>query len=481
STASNGGNGGGAPAAEGDPPPLQLDGYGQSKRPGIAPGEPDPSGVSYVATGELPDGPEKAPVHHARGEVDRQLAERLAKALDVPGAPRLVDGTWKFGLTRDASGPTLDVAKKAPGTWTYNRYGKGGGAGCEEPSTSGPKGDKGEGVPSARCPEPGGGPSDGGADKAVPEAEAKRAAEPVLEAIGLGDAKLNADETMGAVRQVNAEPVLDGLPSYGWQTGLQVGADGELVGGSGRLAELTKGAEYPVLNAEQTLKRLNDSGGGGEVGIGGCASPVPHGDPGGSTTPESQGGDISTAAEPKDGDLSTASEPCESAAGTPAEPAKVRDAVFGQAVQFVAGKPAMVPSWLFEVEMPGATGPENTYTVTHPAVAPEYIAEPDEPGTGEKKPSEPGGSGSPVDIESYSVDGRTLTLRFWGGVCTDYSASAESAGDKVTAEVTGVEKDSDRACIKIAKLFEKKVTLDKPLGDREVADAAGGEDVPRKK
>ncbi|MET8676464.1 hypothetical protein ABZW18_02375 [Streptomyces sp. NPDC004647] len=494
STASDGEGDGGAPAAgQGDPPPLELDGYSGGGSPGsssgIAPGEPDPAGARYHAQGTLPDGPESAPVYRAQAEVSRAQAERLAKALGVRGAPRLVQDTWKFGLTRDASGPTLEVSKKAPGTWTYVRYGKGGAVECTEPPMSGPKDGKGgeDASTAVRCPAPGdlSQGSDGGEDGAGPvsEEKAKKAVGPALEGIGLSDAKLDARQTMGAIRVVNADPVLGGLPTYGWHTGLQVGSDGQVVGGSGHLTELKKGAEYPVLGAAETMKELNKSaGGGGGVGIGGCASAVPH-----------------EGAVGIEGGGKAKSKPC----ATPGEatpkqeqkpkPVEVRDAVFGLAVHLVAGQQALVPSWMFEAEQPGATGPRNTFTVTHPAVQRRYIAEPspsqapsrapgtEKPGdrpTGE--PARPGGGSGPAHIESYSADGRTLTLSFWGGVCSDYSASADASSGTVKAQVTGEEKEPGKKCIKIAKQFEKKVTLDKPLGDRKVVDASTGTAVPKK-
>ena len=79
---------------------------------------------------------------------------------------------------------------------------------------------------------------------------------------------------MGAVRVVNADPVVGGLPTYGWTTGIQVGADGEVVGGSGQLKAPVKGDTYPVVRARRTLDQLNGAARRGRhrgSGIGGCA------------------------------------------------------------------------------------------------------------------------------------------------------------------------------------------------------------------
>ncbi|MZE78625.1 hypothetical protein GTY57_16915, partial [Streptomyces sp. SID5475] len=173
---------------------------------------------------------------------------------------------------------------------------------------------------------------------------------------------------------------------------------------------------------------------------------------------------------------------------TPAEPgpATVRKAVFGYAAHFVAGKQALVPAWLFAVEAPGA-GEGDTFTVTYPAVKPEHIAgnggssaPGDRPTSGPAEPGGPGGDEGLTRVETYSTDGRKLTVRFWGGVCTDYELSAESTEQRVTVRITGTEKEPGRACVKMAKMMKETVELKEPLGDRRVVDAADGERVPRK-
>ncbi|MCM2576388.1 hypothetical protein [Streptomyces meridianus] len=453
----------GSAGADGGPPPLQLDGYGQqessdARDSGIAPGEPNPGGPAFRATGPLPEGPGSAKVYHPAAEVTRADVERLAEALDLAGKPELTGGSWKVG-GKDASGPVLTVNSKTPGIWTYTRHAVGG---CSEPSKSGPKGSEGDGAPS-RCPAPGeirSEPSDGSV-KPVSEQEAERVATPVLEAAGVGDAEVDASRTAGAVRTVSADPKVDGLPTYGLTTGLQVGADGNVVSGNGRLGELRAGPEYPVNNAEETLKRLNESRGGGKVGIGGCASAMPDAAVASGKTPKA--------------------DPCASEGKqNEREPAKVRKATFGLAAQFVEGKQALVPSWLFEVELPGATGPQATFTVTHPAVKPQYIARPDQ--GGEQRGGEQGtkpGAGMP-DVTSYSAEGRELTVGFWGGVCDDYRITADESGDAVKVKVTGEPKKPGQNCIKVAKKLEEKVTLDKPLGDRKVVDARTGKGIGKR-
>ncbi|MGW7369905.1 hypothetical protein ACWGI8_42395 [Streptomyces sp. NPDC054841] len=456
-TASDGG--GDVPGADRNPPALALDGYTENGPPtGIAPGEPDPNGVVYRATGELPDGPKGAPVYRADGTVGAAEVTRLAGALGVPGTPRLVGTVWKIGTEMDGGGPLLQVNRQAPGTWTFTQFGL-------------PKGDnclKGKACPSGG-PGPNGPVPDAPAATAgtqtVSEEAAKKAAAPVLAAVGQSDASLDASQTMGAIRVVNADPVVGGLPTYGWSTGIQVGGDGQVVGGSGQLKKPLKGAEYPVIGAEEALKRLNEAGrGNARVDIGGCATPAP-----------------------VEGQEKPAA-PCEPK-GAPGGPEQmtITKAVFGLAVHSVDGRSALVPSWLFDVEPKGGARP---FTITHPAVAPEYL-KPVPPATpAPEPPSTQLPSPNPTKlpettvrgVESYAVskDGRTLTLRFWGGVCSDYSAAAEESSTQVKVKIIESRPDPERVCIMIAKELTEKVTLDKPLGDRTVIDVESGDAVPRK-
>ncbi|MFJ1799376.1 hypothetical protein [Streptomyces sp. NPDC088180] len=423
-------------SARGEALPLALDaaaGDGPSRTspdsppPGIAPGEPDPGGppVIYRAAGELPDGPDEAAVHRAKGAVASGDVARLAKALGIPGSPRTEGTSWVVG-DDDGPGALLKVTKQAPGTWTFARS-----------------------TPPEPCP-PGtmcanGAASEAGGDP-VSEKAAKAAAVPVLKATGQDDAALNAGQLMGDVRVVNADPRIDGLPTYGWSTGVQVGPDGEVTGGSGHLKALEKGDAYPTVGADEALKQLNAASrgrGDAERDIGGCATPVPH-----------QG-------EPKPSDPR-----CVPSNGkrAPVEQT-VEDAVFGLALNYVDGRPTLVPSWLFTVrQAPG--GPENT--VTQVAVDPEFIEKPETPApSGDRK------------VTSYGADGRTLEVTFWGGVCSTYTASAEESAGQVAISVTEKPQEGKKACIMIAKELTRTVTLEKPLGDRTVIDAASGGAVPR--
>ncbi|MFJ6644835.1 hypothetical protein ACIQPS_04185 [Streptomyces sp. NPDC091290] len=444
--ASGGSDGSAATGAPGGsaPPPLRLDGATEGGASnGIAPGEPNPYGVRYRAGGDLPDGPGSAPVYRATGQVGADDVERLAEALGVDGTPVSRGQTWHIGA-KDGTGPTLRVDKQAPGSWTFQRFAAGtddcrGVAGCAK-------------TPPARAGDP---PAEDAAEKA---------AEPVLEAVGQDEAKVDASQVTGSQRVVNAEPVVDGLPTYGWTTGVTVNAQGEVVGGSGLLAAPVKGDTYPVLSAEKTLGLMNKAPGGGDGrgGIGGCADPVP--------LKEQPEANCDVAADPS--------------VKTKQDTVTVEKAVFGLAAHAVDGRQALVPSWLFQVRAQDA---RDGFTVTYPAVDPAYLATPsEEPTTGPSpRPSGPKDdpSASPVTrnvtVEGYTADGRDLTVTFTGGVCADYDVTASESGGTVTVRVTETTRP-EKVCILIAKVFHRTVQLDAPLGDRRVV-GTDGQGVPLEK
>jgi hypothetical protein len=408
--------------SDGTPPPLALDGYGGGGSPGIAPGEPDPHGVTYEAGGTLPDGPDSAPVYRAEGQVTAAEVARLAKALGVEGEPRAEGESWRVGTTGDGSGPTLQVGRKAPGAWTFNRFTPGT-DNCQKIVVC-------TAVPRLDDAAP------------VSEAAARKAATPILKAVGQDDAKLDVSRLLDDVRVVNADPEVGGLPTYGWATNLQVGADGTVVGGSGNVKAPVKGDTYPVVDAERALKLLNESGQGvGPADEDGTPSP---------SKPRSR-------------------------------PMTVDRAVFGLASHQIAGRPALVPSWLFEVQPP-QKAPAG-FTVTYPAVDPKYLtpsSQPEEPTEGPEDPNVPGDR-PPADpttrnvpVQGYTADGRELTVSFWGGVCSEYTATATEKSGEVTVTVTGTSQPG-RVCIMIAKAMERTVRLDGPLGDREVVGPDGEE------
>lgn len=315
---------------------------------GIAPGEPDPRGLLYRVEGALPGGPDSARVYDGGADVGAGRVTALARALGVPGTPRTSGQFWQVGSGAAGSGPLLRVQKKAPGTWTFSRAVPSYGDDCA----------KGKACPgTATGPDPGGIVRRSGG--AVSEAVAERAAAPVLKAVGQSGAHLDARQLLGAVRVVNADPVVAGLPTYGWTTGLQVGADGRIADGGGQLAVPQAGASYPVTGAAEALKALNAAASGTTSGTGGCATAEPL-----------TGGPV-TGAEP------APTSGCASRPPTDERTVAVESVAFGLAARAVDGRLALVPSWLFTVDPGGGTP---AYRVTQPAVAPAYLRPPLPPG-----------------------------------------------------------------------------------------------------
>ncbi|MGY4737046.1 hypothetical protein [Streptomyces sp. ATMOS53] len=431
----SGGSGSGSPSGDGAPAALLLDDYSAGTGTsngganGIAPGEPNPYGVTYKADGTLPDGPGSAPVYWPKGAVTKDEVVRLAKVLGAEGTP-VVDGeAWKVGAA-DGSGPVLRVNRQAPGIWTFTRYAPG-----TDNCTGGT-------VKCTRDPA-------GAAGDTVSEAVAKQAAAPILKAVGQDDAKVDASQIMGAQRVVNADPVFGGLPTYGWTTGISVSAQGEVVGANGQLQAPLKGDTYPLLSAREALAALNGAPGSNHrMGIGGCASPVPLKD--------------------------RLESPCGTSTAAPQqETVTVEDAVLGLAPHTSGGRQVLVPSWLFDVKGAGAAA---GYTVTQPAVEPAYLKSATTP-----TPTPTGSAPKTRDVhpDGYTAEGKELIVTFTGGVCADYNATAiESTGEvKVTVTETPW---PNKICILIAKQFHKTVRLDQPLDSRTVV-GTDGKAIPLEK
>ncbi|OEU88668.1 hypothetical protein DB35_18095 [Streptomyces abyssalis] len=472
-----------------EPPRLALDGLvsaeqsGEDGRegPGIAPGEPHPQ--VYRANGELPGGPDAAAVYRNPASVERGSVSALAGALGVNGKPEKKAGRWVVGEDEKSPGGTALTVNddRMAGNWTY-RSGDWPAMRCGKPPVSaGLVPPEGGGAPDSCSAMPGSGEGD-----PISEDKAKSAVRPVLKTLELEGAELDAGVTAGALRMVTATPKVGGMKAQDWNSTFTVNKDGKVVRGHGNLGELRKGASYPVMSAEKTLKHLNKQGSAGSgAGASTVREPWAHdgkAEPGKKTAkPEST--------EPEPGKV------------RPRKALKVTGAEFGLVTRYTVGKPVLVPSWIYEVRLDGG----HTASVAHPAVEPRYLkpARPAQPGSG-GAPGSGSGSGSAPEpgpdsgpgagsgqagepgsppaqaVNSYEADGRKVKLTFWGGVCSGYEAVAEESGKTVKVTVRQKEKDSKKVCVKMAKLQSVEVELDKALGDREVVDATDGEGLPRK-
>jgi hypothetical protein len=488
SPGAGGPGGSNGPGSTSEPPRLALDGLaasdqsGEGGRPGIAPGEPHPQ--AYRANGDLPDGPDAAAVYRGPATVERGSVSALADALGVKGKPEKKDDRWVVGEdAKSSDGMALTVNDgRMAGNWTY-QSGDWPVMPCGKPLPAVPRGDI---VPPERGDVPDACPSmpDSGKGDPVSEKKAKSAVEPLLKTLKLEDAELDAGVTTGSSRMVTATPEIGGMPAKDWNSTFTVDEDGKVVRGHGNLGELRKGASYPVMSADETLKHLNGQG-QGSTGPGAGAGTV--------REPDSYAG----GAEPETAEPGKA-EPGEAKPGkvAPRKALKVTGAQFGLVTRYSAGKPVLVPSWIYQVRLGGDQSAE----VAHPAVEPEYLkpappaaAQPGSgtgsdsgpgsgSGSGSGEAEEPGSPGSAVAqaVNSYAADGRSVKLTFWGGVCGGYEASADESGKTVKVTVRPKEKDSKRVCVKMAKRQTIEIELDRALGDRKVVDAADGEALPEK-
>lgn len=404
-------------------PKLALDGTAASAHgdgEGIAPGEPmGPRG--YRAEGELPDGPRTAAVRRTGHEVTEDQVAKLAAALHLKGAVKAEDDRWRVGGgPGDGARLTAERGKNG-GAWTYQN---GGTVPLDADAT----------------PEPDPAPR----GKPLSEKKAKDAVRPALRALGLEDASLKAGSPVGSTRTVTASPKVAGLPTHGWDTTFVVDEHGTVTRAQGSWNQTHKGAAYPVLSASATLDRLNKAS-------------------------QSRGGHTGEGAGNK--------------------PTTIGDARFGLSLERSHGRPLLVPAWLYEVKRKGGGDLE----VTHPAVDPKYLKpsrtsghpsapEAHKPGKGDhSEGTGPGRHKTAQAIESYSAEGRTLTVHFWGGVCDAYKATTEETGDRVEVKLDAKPKqDGKNVCVKIAKRQTVQVELDKKLGDRKVVDARDGRKLPHK-
>jgi hypothetical protein len=335
-----------------------------------------------------------------------------------------------------------------------------------------------------------------GSDTAPPvsEAAAKAAAAPVLKGLGLSGAKVDASQTAGAVRTVNADPAVGGLPTHGWTTSLQVGADGSVSLGYGRLAELAKGDTYPVVAAATALKELNSTPVmHPDYGVTSCR--VPTADPGTRSTQVPSPTTTPSAVPTTPGQDKTLphSVPCIPDSG---HTTQVRGAVFGLALQYVSGVQTLVPAWLFDTAPAGVT---RTAVVAQTAVEPSYLQSPAPsgpatvppatPSPGSSAPSvNPGGPALPanppggqstrqVPVDSYQAKGSALVLTYTGGLCDTYKASASESGSQVRVSLIATPKPKGTMCPMIIKSLTQQVTLAHPLGTRHVVDTSDGQPV----
>jgi hypothetical protein len=252
----------------------------------------------------------------------------------------------------------------------------------------------------------------------------RTAAAPVLAALGLSKAEIRV-ESYGSQGAVTADPVVDGLPTSGYQTRIEITADGSVLGASGYLAEPASGPSYPLISAKAAFEAL-------------AALPQP-------LSPECEG------------------------CPTPV-PAKVTGARLGlQLTALQEGAAALLPAWLFAVEdwpMPLAQN----------AVVERYLERPGAPS------APPTGERQSVGFDAvYPTDDPKTVIVQYGdsGSCPREGVThvVKESAESVVVMLEAAAQPADQACTSDYRQVLVKVALQAPLGTRTVLDASRGEEV----
>ena len=173
-------------------------------------------------------------------------------------------------------------------------------------------------------------------------------------------------------------------------------------------------------------------------------------------------------------------------------------ATFGLQLQWDSAHPTLVPAWLYTPQ--GSTDPSGVIAAV--AVDPAYIAAPATPtpdtsllpsaiavppapagsgsvagssGSGEPVPAPTAVASSTISAQSYSITTESvLTLHFWGGDCSTYSAAAKESDTQIMVFVTDTPTNPTGVCDAMAKATDVIVKLSAPIGSRQVIDGVSG-------
>lgn len=399
--------------------------------------------VAALLGGPGDDGPERGRVHRpASGAAGEDVVRRLAAALGVAGDPRRDGEGWTVG----SGDITLEVSDEPGQPWWYGQV-------FDEPMPVEPVLGTETGGLSRECAPDAAGATHCEAsvpplDVPPPEPAAAPVSEdaalsvvgPLLATLALTDADVRS-EAYGDTRAVSAAPRVAGLPTQGWETRLEVGADGEVRWASGMLGGVTAGEEYPLVGAHEAFDLLT-------------AQPHP---------------DIAVLCAP--------GVPCARTERvvTGAEP--------GLQLQVDDEGALLVPAWLFTVR-------DAPHAVGQVAVAPAHLAPPEVPVNADE-PVTPADPVEPADPDDAPVGRATFPFdrAARGTVDTEVvfgygdSSSCPHTGvvplvdetdDVVTVTLEADAMPPDRACTADYVGVDVTVPLERPLGDRTVVDGATG-------
>lgn len=472
----------------------------------LAAGKRAAGGSSFTLVGPLPPGPDEARAQELpRGAAKADDVRRLASALGVKGEPTRVEKAWQVGGLRveDAAGhpwslsiayacPDVPVASDStvssdgstssgssaaclPGLGAPGTTSSGGGSAGSDPAAGSGSVSTGSGSApagantttdaappppdpaitacpdNARCAAPGwvppAQPSPG------PTADvnaARRAAAAVLAALGMKDADMDV-EGAGEHVFVRVDPRVDGLPTSGYTTFLEIDAESSVVGGGGYLGRPSSGPSYPLVSAKSAFDDL-----------------------------------------PEPPRILIA---CAQAASCPQpEPAQVTGAELGLMLTALADEEAaLLPAWLFAVK--GWPMP-----LAQPAIEPRFLTLPkdepvqvdpglvDPPQVDPAQPTTPVEPNKPAATRSSFGFDAVFPTDDPSGIVVQYGDSGSCPHTNVTpvvkesreSVVVVLEADSmpaGQACTDDYHQQLVPLTLKGPLGDRKVIDGSTGSAV----
>lgn len=436
----------------GEPPAIRL---AAGSEAGTAADLPLPAAAkragssAFQLVGSLPSGPAEARIHPLpRGAATIDDVRRLAGALGIDATPKRVDDGWAVGALRvqdSAGNPWSMYAGCAPDAAVSS---DGASTSCSSGSVSSGSGSASapgaEPAPAvspcpdnARCAAPGWAPPPPPPSPG-PKANAdtaRRAATPVLQAVGLADAAVTVLDG-GEHAVVQAAPRLAGLPTTGFDTTLEVDAAGRLLGGNGFLGHPTDGPSYPLVSATDAFEALP-------------VPPMP-------MTPCQEGAQCATP-----------------------PPNDITGAHLGLAFTGLDEEDAaLLPVWMFDVE--GWTSP-----LVQSAVEPRFLSTQQQDPPGKTDPGlvdpAPAARSSFAFDTAYPTDEPKQVIVQYGdsGSCphTDVEPQVKETASSVTVVLEADTQPPDRACTADYRQMLVTIPLTSALGDRTVIDGSRDEPV----
>ncbi|MGZ4615932.1 MAG: hypothetical protein ACXV4A_10240 [Actinomycetes bacterium] len=397
--------------------------------------------------GALPTAPAEAPVRtFGRPSPDKVTA--LARALGLGSKARPAGGSTTF---RGAAG-TLQVQDAPGGQWRFTAAGLATPAPTLCPSTAVGQLPKTSVITVPTCdvasPMPlsttGGGSPTTAAAPPPSSAKALQIAGPVLAAVGI---VASTARTVAGGDQVTvvADPEVGGHPTDGFTTDVTV-AGARIMSAGGWLGASTEGRTYPLVTARQAWETLIRTP--LPEMLTACPQPLPPG-----ADPLVCGG-----------------------------PVTVTGARLGLSLRHQGAAPLLVPAWLFQVR-------GSTRLLPVVAVQPSYLGSVPTPSTGggggSTGTAAPPTSGAPPRLANPGTRFQTylpvesddaLEVTFTGGVesCFAYRVAVQETANSVRLSLAETRRPGHDVCNDMAQIYQRRVPLARPLGDRRVIDAESG-------